>query len=120
RGSSTSARNDNRRDRNGCSTFRRANLLSPKRKLTASLKKNGSEMSAEFPKKEMETLWCPWRVEYFEREKPNADFLEAAAQASDHAAHLLITRRRNAFLVTKHYPYAAGDSVAVPSRNTDQ
>jgi len=28
----------------------------------------------------------PWRVEYFEREKPNADFLEAATRTSDHAA----------------------------------
>ena len=51
-------------------------------------------MATEFPRKELETLWCPWRVEYFEKEKPNADFLEAAARTSDDAAHLVITRRK--------------------------
>jgi len=75
-------------------------------------------MSAEFPKKEMETLWCPWRVEYFEREKPNADFLEAAARASDDAAHLVITRRKNAFLMMNRYPYTVGHLMAVPYRKT--
>jgi len=75
-------------------------------------------MSTEFPKKELETLWCPWRVEYFEREKPNADFLEAAARASDDAAHLVITRRKNAFLMMNRYPYAVGHLMAVPYRKT--
>src|SRR2546429_2874093 len=75
-------------------------------------------MSAEFPKKEMETLWAPWRVEYFEREKPNADFLEAAARASDDAAHLVVTRRKNAFLMMNRYPYAVGHLMAVPYRKT--
>src|SRR5437870_10166898 len=75
-------------------------------------------MSAEFPKKELETLWCPWRVEYFEREKPNADFLEAAARASDDAAHLVITRRKNSFLIMNRYPYAVGHLMAVPYRKT--
>ncbi len=72
----------------------------------------------EFPKKELETLWCPWRVEYFEKEKPNADFLEAAARASDDAAHLVITRRKNAFLMMNRYPYAVGHLMAVPYRKT--
>src|SRR5437763_13372580 len=75
-------------------------------------------MSAEFPKKELETLWCPWRVEYFEREKPNADFLEAAARASDDAAHLVIARRKNAFLMMNRYPYTVGHLMAVPYRKT--
>ncbi len=75
-------------------------------------------MSMEFPKKEMETLWCPWRVEYFEREKPDFDFLEAAARASDDAAHLVITRRKNAFLMMNRYPYAVGHLMAVPYRKT--
>jgi len=74
-------------------------------------------MSNEFPKRELETLWCPWRVEYFEREKPNADFLEAAARASDDAAHLVITRRKNAFLMMNRYPYAVGHLMAVPGEN---
>src|SRR5881409_442933 len=72
----------------------------------------------EFPKKELETLWCPWRVEYFEREKPNADFLEAAARASDDAAHLVITRRKNAFLMMNRYPYSVGHLMAVPYQKT--
>src|SRR5437667_2065163 len=75
-------------------------------------------MSAEFPKKELETLWCPWRVEYFEREKPNADFLEAAARASNDAAHLVITRRKNVFLMMNRYPYSVGHLMAVPYRKT--
>jgi ATP adenylyltransferase len=72
----------------------------------------------EFPKKEIETLWCPWRVEYFEREKLNADFLEAAARTSDDAAHLVITRRKNAFLIMNRYPYSVGHLMAVPYRRT--
>jgi ATP adenylyltransferase len=72
----------------------------------------------EFPKKELETLWCPWRAEYFEREKPNADFLLEAARTSDDAAHLVITRRKNAFLMMNRYPYAVGHVMAVPYRKT--
>src|SRR5213075_2215932 len=75
-------------------------------------------MSMEFPKKEMETLWCPWRVEYFEREKPDFDFLEAAGRASDDAAHLVLTRRKNAFLMMNRYPYTVGHLMAVPYRKT--
>ena len=72
----------------------------------------------EFPKRELETLWAPWRVEYFEREKPNANFLEEAARASDDAEHLVITRRKNAFLMMNRYPYAVGHLMAVPYRKT--
>jgi ATP adenylyltransferase len=71
----------------------------------------------EFPKAEMEALWCPWRVEYFE-EKPNPDFLAEAARASDDAAHLVITRRKNAFLMMNRYPYNIGHLMAVPYRKT--
>jgi ATP adenylyltransferase len=85
----------------------------------ASPTENGSQTSmGEFPKRELETLWAPWRVEYFEREKPNADFLEAAARASDDAAHLVITRRKNAFLMMNRYPYSVGHLMAVPYRKT--
>jgi ATP adenylyltransferase len=66
----------------------------------------------------LEKLWCPWRVEYFEREKPNTDFLEAAARARDDAAHLVITRRKNAFLMMNRYPYSVGHLMAVPYRKT--
>jgi ATP adenylyltransferase len=72
----------------------------------------------EFPKRELETLWCPWRVEYFEREKPNSDFLAEAARASDDAAHFVITRRKTAFLMMNRYPYAVGHLMAVPYRKT--
>jgi ATP adenylyltransferase len=71
----------------------------------------------EFPKRELETLWAPWRVEYFS-EKPNSDFLTAAAQASDDAAHFVITRRKTAFLMMNRYPYAVGHLMAVPYRKT--
>jgi ATP adenylyltransferase len=70
----------------------------------------------EFPKKELETLWAPWRVEYFEKEPRDRDFLEAGARASDDAEHLVITRRKNAFLMMNRYPYTVGHLMAVPYR----
>jgi ATP adenylyltransferase len=72
----------------------------------------------EFPQKEIETLWCPWRVEYFEQGDRNRDFLSDAAQANDDEAHLVLTRRKNAFLMMNRYPYAVGHLLAVPYRKT--
>ena len=72
----------------------------------------------EFLKKEIETLWAPWRVEYFEKEPRNADFLTAAAQASDDAVHFVVTRRKTAFLMMNRYPYSVGHLMAVPYRKT--
>jgi ATP adenylyltransferase len=72
----------------------------------------------EFPKEEMETLWAPWRFEYFEREPRNSDFLLEAARTNDDAAHLVITRRKNAFLMMNRYPYTVGHLMAVPYRKT--
>ena len=70
----------------------------------------------EFSKKELETLWAPWRVEYFEKEPRDQDFLETAARASDDAQHLVITRRKNSFLMMNRYPYTVGHLMAVPYR----
>ena len=75
-------------------------------------------MANEFPKDEIETLWCPWRVEYFEKEPRNSNFLSEAATASDDAAHLVITRRKTAFLMMNRYPYAVGHLMAVPYKKT--
>jgi len=72
----------------------------------------------EFPKAEIEALWCPWRVEYFEREDRNPNFLEEAARAHDDAAHLVVTRRKNTFLMMNRYPYSVGHLMAVPYRKT--
>jgi ATP adenylyltransferase len=72
----------------------------------------------EFPKRELELLWAPWRFKYFEREKPNSDFLAEAARASDDAAYLVITRRKTAFLMMNRYPYAVGHLMAVPYHKT--
>jgi ATP adenylyltransferase len=74
----------------------------------------------EFPKKELETLWAPWRVEYFDKEPRDLNFLEAAARASNDAEHLVITRRKNAFLMMNRYPYAIGHLMAVPYRKTGE
>ena len=74
----------------------------------------------EFPKKELETLWAPWRVEYFKKEPRDRDFLEAAARASDDAEHLVITRRKNAFLMMNRYPYTVGHLMAVPYRKATE
>ena len=73
---------------------------------------------AEFPKAEIETLWCPWRVEYFEKEPRDSNFLSAAAMANDDAAHFVITRRKTAFLMMNRYPYAVGHLMAVPYKKT--
>jgi ATP adenylyltransferase len=73
---------------------------------------------AQFPKEEIETLWCPWRVEYFEKESRNPNFLTEAAQANDDAAHLVIARRKTAFLMMNRYPYAVGHLMAVPYKKT--
>lgn len=72
----------------------------------------------DFPKKELETLWAPWRVEYFEKQPPDRDFLTRAATASDDAEHLVIARRKTAFLMMNRYPYAVGHLMAVPYRKT--
>lgn len=75
-------------------------------------------MAEEFPKAEVEKLWAPWRVEYFQSEPRNSDFLGAAARASDDAEVLVITRRKTAFLMMNRYPYAVGHLMAVPYRKT--
>src|SRR5436190_14800116 len=73
---------------------------------------------SQFPREEIETLWCPWRVEYFEKEPRDRDFLTRAATASNDADHLVITRRKTAFLMMNRYPYAVGHLMAVPYRKT--
>jgi ATP adenylyltransferase len=75
-------------------------------------------MSTEFPKGEIETLWCPWRVEYFEKEPRNSNFLSEAATAGNDAEHLVIARRKTAFLMMNRYPYTVGHLMAVPYRKT--
>ena len=72
----------------------------------------------EFPKNEVEALWCPWRVEYFELEARNPNFLSDAVGTTDDAAHLVIARRPTAFLMMNRYPYAVGHLMAVPNRKT--
>src|SRR5437660_6724164 len=72
----------------------------------------------ELSKRAIETLWAPWRVEYFEKQPRDRDFLSAAARASDDATHFVITRRKNAFLMMNRYPYAVGHLMAVPYRKT--
>jgi ATP adenylyltransferase len=75
-------------------------------------------MAEEFPKIDIETLWAPWRVEYFEKEPRNSNFLAEAATASDDAPHFVITRRKTAFLMMNRYPYAVGHLMAVPYKRT--
>lgn len=59
------------------------------------------------------SLWAPWRVEYFSSPK-NPDFLLQAAQSTDDAGHLVLLRGRYAFLIMNRYPYASGHLMAVP------
>jgi ATP adenylyltransferase len=63
-----------------------------------------------------ESLWAPWRVEYFERRDQDQNFLETAARASNDAEHLVICRRKSGFLIMNRYPYSVGHLMAVPYR----
>jgi ATP adenylyltransferase len=94
------------RNGNARSTLKRGILVSGTQRMS----------NDEFPKKEVETLWAPWRVEYFEKESRDRDFLATAGRASDDAVHLVITRRKNAFLMMNRYPYTVGHLMAVPYR----
>ncbi len=69
---------------------------------------------SEFPKA-VESIWAPWRVEYYRIEK-TPDFLVEAAQAPDDAAHLVVARRKSTFLIMNRFPYAVGHLMAVPYR----
>lgn len=69
-------------------------------------------------KKELESLWAPWRVEYFEKPLPSSDFLDEAARTTDDAAHLVVARRKTAFLIMNRYPYVPGHLMAVPYKKT--
>jgi ATP adenylyltransferase len=74
-------------------------------------------MSEEFPKNRLESIWAPWRVEYFRAEhQSGVDFLSEAANSSDDAGHLVVKRLGTAFLIMNKYPYAAGHLMAVPLR----
>jgi len=64
----------------------------------------------------VESLWAPWRVEYFERRDRDRDFFETAANASNDAEHLVVYRRKSGFLIMNRYPYSAGHLMAVPYR----
>lgn len=67
----------------------------------------------DFPKEQVQSLWAPWRVEYFGLEK-DRDFLIEAAQASDDRVHLVVARRKSSFLMMNRFPYAVGHMMAVP------
>lgn len=64
---------------------------------------------------EMSALWAPWRAEYFLAKKIPDFFLKAARTKND-AAHLVVTRRSQTFLVMNRYPYTVGHLMAVPNR----
>jgi ATP adenylyltransferase len=60
-------------------------------------------------------IWAPWRVEYF-KQNGSSDFLLEAANTTDDAAHLVVARGKNAFLIMNRFPYAVGHMMAVPYR----
>ncbi len=78
-------------------------------------------MNDSFPKNHLESLWAPWRVEYFQAEhQARSDFLSEAAQSDDDAAHLVVTRRKSTFLLMNKYPYSAGHLMAVTYRKVSE
>jgi ATP adenylyltransferase len=111
------APSDTEKYRNAGSTLQRMKLRSRNGKFELPYSGSDSGMAKdEFPKKELDTLWAPWRVEYFEKEPRDRNFLETAARTSDEAEHLVITRRKNSFLMMNRYPYTVGHLMAVPYR----
>jgi len=68
----------------------------------------------DFPKA-VESIWAPWRVEYFSIDR-SRDFLTEAAQTKDDAGHLVVARRKNTFLIMNRFHYAVGHMMAVPYR----
>ena len=68
-----------------------------------------------FPKETLDSLWAPWRYEYFDIDK-SVDFFTAAAQTQDDAAWLVLKRGRTAFLMMNRFPYSVGHLMAVPYR----
>src|SRR5262249_61785039 len=84
--------------RNACSTLERSILLSMAIGMS----------NEEFPKKEMETLWAPWRVEYFEKEPRDRDFLTTAGRGGDDCEDLVITRRKKPLLLIKRESFTVG------------
>ena len=73
----------------------------------------------DFPRIELETLWAPWRFEYVAK-SDSRDFLSEAARTSDDRAHLVLARRKNAFLMMNRYPYTVGHLMAVPYRKVGE
>src|SRR5437764_13023299 len=59
-------------------------------------------------------------MEYVGTEPREGESLDAAARARDEAEHLVITGRKNAFLIMNRYPYAVGHLMAVPYRKTGE
>jgi len=64
----------------------------------------------------LESLWAPWRVEYFERQDRTPDFLRRAAESPNDGDHYVVYRRKASFLIMNLYPYSAGHLMAVPYR----
>ena len=69
------------------------------------------------PAENLSALWAPWRVEYF-KQTDRRDFLTEAAQTTDDAAHLVVARRRNCFLLMNGFPYAVGRIAKSPTSPT--
>ena len=77
-------------------------------------------MDANETPQQLTALWAPWRVEYFEHKPVDPEFLSAAANATDDAAHLVLRRGKSGFLMMNRYPYAVGHLMAVPYRRVGE
>ncbi len=63
----------------------------------------------------LQSVWAPWRVEYFSIDK-SRDFLAEAAHTDDDRGHLVLRRLKSTFLLMNRYPYTVGHLMAVPYR----
>jgi len=77
-------------------------------------------MEWEFPQNGVGNAFGhPGASKYFAK-SGSRDFLSEAARTSDDAAHLVLTRRKNTFLMMNRYPYAVGHLMAVPYRKVGE
>jgi len=90
--------------------------LLPKSEQPGSTHANLASFAVNDYKSWFESLWAPWRVQYFERRHLTPDFLEVAARSSDDAEHFVVYRRKSGFLIMNLYPYSVGHLMAVPYR----
>jgi ATP adenylyltransferase len=65
----------------------------------------------------MELIWAPWRIEYIRMEKPAGCILCDKPGAGNDAAHFILYRAKENYIMLNGYPYNPGHLLIVPYRH---